>query len=332
MFVSSDLSVSRSAKGSDVIISYKGKLAIVPPVAPDYNEAVNLYNALRCTPRIDRENAITDGRITLPSWLTGEQAEAVAKVVEAAEELPVDKKAQLLEGLNGLLKFFTEFDFVPSFRFTNTLAQKVVKSQAEAKNYINHYFALTGSSFANDVEQKIRSKEFTELLKKIKEYGAPAQEINNRFKVYYGSAGTGKTTLAQSETDNRCIVCNSSMLPADLMENFIFKDGKPDFNPSMLWECMEQGKPIVLDEINLLPFDSLRFLQGIVDGKKSFFYKNREVHINDGFEIIGTMNLTLGGVTYGLPEPLVDRCEDIREFVLSAEQLAGAITGEFVAG
>ena len=44
------------------------------------------------------------------------------------------------------------------------------------------------------------------------------------------------------------------------------------------------------------------------------------------------MNLTLGGVTYGLPEPLVDRGEDIREFVLSAEQLAGAITGEFVAG
>lgn len=332
MFVSSDLSISRAAKGADVIINYKGKIAIVPPTAHDYNEAVDLYNACRCTPCIDRASSLADGRITLPSWLTAEQAEAVANVVEAAEALPVDKKAQLLEGLNDLLKFFTEFDFVPSFRFTNTLAQKVMKSQTEAKNYINHYFALTGSSFANDVEQKIRSKEFSELLKKIKEYGAPAQEINNRFKVYYGSAGTGKTTLAQSETDNRCIVCNSSMLPADLMENFIFKDGKPDFNPSMLWECMEQGKPIVLDEINLLPFDSLRFLQGIVDGKRSFYYKNREVHINDGFEIIGTMNLTLGGVTYGLPEPLVDRCEDIREFILSAEQLAGAITGEFVAG
>ena len=44
------------------------------------------------------------------------------------------------------------------------------------------------------------------------------------------------------------------------------------------------------------------------------------------------MNLTLGGVTYGLPEPLVDRCEDIREFVLSANQLMGAITGEFEQG
>ena len=129
MFVSSDLSVSRTAKGTDVIINYKGKVAIVPPAAPDYNEAVNLYNALRCTPRIDRENAITDGRITLPSWLTGEQVEAVAKVVEAAEELPVDKKAQLLEGLNGLLKFFTEFDFEfwssgPNLRFLTSCKSK----------------------------------------------------------------------------------------------------------------------------------------------------------------------------------------------------------------
>lgn len=332
MFVSSDLSIFRAAKGSSVSISYKSKLFNIPSTDTRYNEAVNLYNTCRCTPVMDRRSAIDNGRIVLPSWLTDEQVEAVAQVVEVAETLPIDKKEKLLEGLNELLKFFTEFDFVPSFRFTNTLAQKISKSQAEAKDYINHYFALTGSSFANDVEQKIKCREFSELLKKIKEYGAPSQKINNRFKVYYGAAGTGKTTLAQTETENRCIVCNSSMLPADLMENFIFKDGKPDFDPSMLWECMEQGKPIVLDEINLLPFDSLRFLQGIVDGKKSFVYKNREVHINDGFEIIGTMNLTLGGVTYGLPEPLVDRCKDIREFILSAEQLAGAITGEYVAG
>ena len=90
---------------------------------------------------------------------------------------------------------------------------------------------------------------------------------------------------------------------------------------------MEQGKTIVLDEINLLPFDSLRFLQGIADGKADFYYKNRPVHINEGFQIIGTMNLSLGGMTYGLPEPLVDRCAEAKEFVLTAEQLAKAIMG-----
>ena len=117
------------------------------------------------------------------------------------------------------------------------------------------------------------------------------------------------------------------MLPAALMEDFIFTDGNPDFNPSLLWNCMEEGKVIVLDEINLLPFDSLRFLQGIVDGKTEFSYKNRTVHIHEGFQIIGTMNLSLGGMVYGLPEPVVDRCAAAKEFNLSAEQLAKAIVG-----
>jgi MoxR-like ATPase len=88
---------------------------------------------------------------------------------------------------------------------------------------------------------------------------------------------------------------------------------------------MTEGKAIVLDEINLLPFDSLRFLQGVLDGKKEFSYKGHEVKIADGFCIIGTMNLVVNGATFNLPEPLVDRCMDIQKFSLSAGQLLGAI-------
>ena len=236
-------------------------------------------------------------------------------------------KEKLLEGIGKLMNFFTEFSFVPSFRFTNTFAYMCCESAERARTYVNNYFALMDSSYVKEVAEKVKSAEFSQIISLIAQYGKPKTTINTRFKVYYGSAGTGKTTLAQQESDNRCIVCNSSMLPSDLMEDFIFKDGNPDFNPSLLWDCMEQGKTIVLDEINLLPFDSLRFLQGIVDGKSEFYYKNRPVHIHDGFQIIGTMNLSLGGMTYGLPEPLVDRCSDAREFVLSAEQLATAIIG-----
>jgi MoxR-like ATPase len=169
----------------------------------------------------------------------------------------------------------------------------------------------------------MESMEFKGILNDIQQ-ATVTKQVNSRFKIYYGSQGTGKTTQAMNETDNLCIVCNSSMLPSDLMEDFTFSDGKATFNPSALCRCMEEGKPIVLDEINLLPFDSLRFLQGIFDGKTEFQYKGQTVHIKDGFKVIGTMNLVVNGVSFGLPEPLVDRCEDIKEFTLTAEMLMNA--------
>lgn len=327
MIINNELSITCSSTTQFIALTYKGITMNITPEDQFYAEAKRFYNKMRSISVDNRANAITDGLISLPSFLKTDEP-----TTETVVEETRDSKTILLDGLEKLINFFSEFEFTPSYRFTNTFAFKASINQKSAKEFVNNYFSLTSSAYADDIAQKIKSKEFNEIIKSISQYGKPAQNINNRFKIYYGAAGTGKTTLAQTETNNRCIVCNASMLPSDLMENFIFRDGKPDFDPSILWDCMEQGKPIVLDEINLLPFDSLRFLQGIVDGKTTFSYKNRTVHINDGFKIIGTMNLTLGGVTYGLPEPLVDRCEDIREFVLSANQLMGAITGEFEQG
>jgi len=287
---------------------------------PEYSIYDGFYNVMRSTPFNERPKAVKEMIINnrYPTIFGTATPEAA----------PVrDPKEVLLEGITKLMDFFSEFSFTPSFRFTNTFAFMACESKKAACDYVRNYFALMDSSYVKEVEQKIKSTEFGQIVKDIAQYGKPTNHINSRFKVYYGSAGTGKTTIAQTESDNRCIVCNSSMLPADLMEDFIFKDGNPDFNPSLLWDCMEQGKTIVLDEINLLPFDSLRFLQGIVDGKTEFYYKNRPVHIKDGFQIIGTMNLSLGGMVYGLPEPLVDRCSDAKEFVLTAEQLAKSIIG-----
>lgn len=228
---------------------------------------------------------------------------------------------KLARGLNNMINFFKEFNFAPSFRFVNTLARKGCEA---AKSYVLNYFSLMDSPYAEEVSHKVDSPEFEGILKDffVKE---PSQHINKRFKVYYGAQGTGKTTRALEETANQCIVCNASMMPADLMEDFTFDDGKAVFHPSALARAMEAGTAITLDEINLLPFDSLRFLQGIFDGKTEFLYKGNEIRIADGFKVIGTMNLAINGAVYGLPAPLVDRCEDIENFELNAESLMAAI-------
>jgi hypothetical protein len=289
----------------------------------EYSIYDGFYNVMRATAYTERPKVVAE-------MIAANRYPTIFGEAPTTTSEPVPEKSKkeiLMNGLSKLMDFFTEFSFTPSFRFTNAFSYMACQSKKAAIDYVCNYFALMDSSYVKEVAQKVKSAEFGQIIKDIAQYGEPTKPINTRFKVYFGPAGTGKTTVAQEEAENRCIVCNSSMLPSDLMEDFIFKDGNPDFNPSLLWDCMEQGKKIVLDEINLLPFDSLRFLQGIVDGKTEFFYKNRPVHINDGFQIIGTMNLSLGGMVYGLPEPLVDRCSETKEFVLSAEQLAKAIIG-----
>lgn len=246
---------------------------------------------------------------------------ATAETTPTAEPTPEE---MLVATIEKLINFFSEFQFEPNFRFINTLSKELARGKSKGYNYVNQYFELIDSPYVVEIRNKVKSPEFKDIANDFIKV-APTKTVNNRFKLYYGSQGTGKTTIAMKETDNRCMVCNSSMLPSDLMEDFIFDEGKATFKPSALWECMTQGKAIVLDEINLLPFDSLRFLQTILDGKKEFLYKGIKVEIADGFQIIGTMNLTVNGMTYALPEPLVDRCAETRKFTLSAKDLISAI-------
>ena len=235
------------------------------------------------------------------------------------------KKELLTNTLRKMIDFFSEFDFEPNFRFVNTFARIAYCSDDIAvKSYVRNYFKLTDSPYVDSIVEKMKSTEFDQIRRNFKEY-EPSHNINTRFKLYYGSAGTGKTTAAMTEASGKCMVCHSAMLPSDLMEDFKFEDGKATFKPSALQNAIVNGETIVLDELNLLPFESLRFLQSILDGKKQFLYKGYEINIADGFKIIGTMNLTVNGTTYALPEPLVDRCEDIKEYKLTAENLLGAI-------
>lgn len=286
-----------------------------------------LYEALRSSPyakevpigEIDKLLEIIDKYST-----DGEFSGSTTEESAAAPEKELTPEQKLLKGLEQLIRFFSEFQFEPNFRFVNSLSNALQKDNETAICYVSNYFELIDSPYSKEVKEKMKSPEFGGIMSNIASVKTD-KTINDRFKLYYGSQGTGKTTLAMEETAGRVMVCNSAMLPSDLMEDFVFVDGKPTFKPSALWRSMVEGTKITLDEINLLPFDSLRFLQTILDGKEEFLYKGNVVKIKKGFQVIGTMNLCVNGMVYGLPEPLVDRCQEMRKFSLDAKQLLGAI-------
>lgn len=321
MKINDNLSMFRRKETSNFDIVYKEvKYTVTPETSEIYAKTLDLYTKgwkNKADLTLEEVTASIEDIIAMIEGKSSAEAPTEAPK-------PVDPKVKYTEALNNMMKFFTEFQFEPNFRFVNTFALNLSKSKKSAVEYISNYFELIDSPYAKEVKEKVKSAEFKQIMNDLNGV-VPSHPINKRFKLYYGSQGTGKTTIAMGETDNRCMVCNSSMLPSDLMEDFVFVDGKATFKPSALWRCMVEGKPIVLDELNLLPFDSLRFLQTILDGKAEFLYKGNRIEIADGFCVIGTMNLTVNGMTYGLPEPLVDRCAEARKFSLSASDLLKAI-------
>lgn len=305
--------LSMVSTNGEYLIEYLGHKVKCEPSSAIFSQVQAVYILARNTPKDKR------GGIDL--------AEFYALLDKRLAEVGIDvgtDESRMVATLKDLIKFFTEFSFEPNFRFVNSLSHALAKSKGDGMDYILHYFSLIDSPYKAEIKEKMNSHEFSSILDGLST-AETKSVVNSRFKVYYGSQGTGKTTLAMKETDGRCMVCNSSMLPSDLMEDFVFVDGKATFQPSALWRSMVEGTKIVLDEINLLPFDSLRFLQTILDGKKEFLYKGNRVEIADGFQIIGTMNLTVNGMTYGLPEPLIDRASEMRKFSLKAEDLLSAL-------
>lgn len=315
MVINEKLAMVLASDGSKIVINLNGETFTVYKTEDEFEPIRQQYVLLRNMPTASRPTA----DLTALYDILGKSG-----VVAEGGAVVITPKDMLTTTMQKLISFFTEFQFEPNFRFVNTLSHCLESSRTCGTDYVINYFELTDNPYRRELSEKIKSSEFRAIIKDLAAV-APDKTINTRFKVYYGSQGTGKTTLAMSETDGKCMVCNSSMLPSDLMEDFVFVDGKATFQPSALWRAMVEGTKITLDEINLLPFDSLRFLQTILDGKKEFLYKGNKVEIADGFQIIGTMNLTVNGMTYGLPEPLIDRASEMRKFTLTPEQLVSAI-------
>lgn len=236
--------------------------------------------------------------------------------------LGLNDKTDKIELASDIINFFIEFDYDVSTRFINILVR--FNNENDIKEYVINYFKLSGNRNCSLIVDKLKSDEWQKIANKLKNISDTETKVNTRLEVYFGPQGTGKTTSAINKADD-VMVCHSGMLPQDMLEDFKFADGKPSFDKSVFYEALENGKTILLDEFNLLPFETIRFLQSIFDGKKQIIYKNKIINIHDKFKVIATMNLFVNGIEFALPEPIVDRCAIIKEFKSNAQLLASVM-------
>lgn len=282
---------------------------------------------------IDMEHALTLFKGYYQTWLNAHKKMVPGFVEKSIVGL--NASGTLSDTCKRVVEFFKD---VPGFqvgaRFLNTLGLRVKDGGRDAAiQYVSGYFSLQGKrDEAEQIVAKMGAKKQGTPEWDAIEAGLYQQfistTINKRLKIYFGAQGTGKTTQAMSELEDisNIIVCNAAMDSNDMLFDFDFdSDGKPVFRPGKLYKACEEGKKILLDEINLLNDEVLRFLQGITDNKQVFTSKGHEIHVKDGFMIIGTMNLTVNGQIFPLPEPLVDRAIELKEFMMDASMLEAAL-------
>jgi midasin (ATPase involved in ribosome maturation) len=134
-------------------------------------------------------------------------------------------------------------------------------------------------------------------------------------EIFYGPAGTGKTSraIAENPTATR-IVASATQDPSELFTRNVVNDhGGVDVVLTELGQAMVDGKPIIIDEVNLYQQCVMTRLQGATDGGKFLTDNGVNLTIKDGFKIVGTMNLetNLGKAT--LPDPLVSRAAKVEK-------------------
>lgn len=222
-------------------------------------------------------------------------------------------KREVMEGIEELQNTMLQFDTAVTPRMVSTM---LYHSNPEA--YLYGYLKLTGRE-CDDFMKKTQSQEWRRMMNKLK--SANPKRINKRLAIYFGPPGGGKTTAALREAGKK-IGMHKDMTAKELMFDFTFDDnGNAQFSKSVFAQAMENGEPIVCDEMNLASNTLLQFMQSVLDNSKSIFMDGQELVIKEGFKVIGTMNDVVSGVDRILPEPIIDRALDIRYFELTPSKI-----------
>lgn len=276
---------------------------------------------------------IRDGEVPSESGESAEDEPALAratgdgvKTAHAASNWSAKATPEAMNAVEKLNSFLSEFSY-----FRNGVSMRLINTFAMAKDKRSALYSYCEVSQMEDLlelNEKMKSPEFKAVCEAFKPF--KPEPLNRRFAVFYGAPGGGKTYAAikagEKINGGSCDVvpCSPSMDAADMLYAYRldYKTGKRGYVPTALLTAMVSGRAVVLDEVNLLPMEARMFLQNILDNKSKVHIMGVELPINDGFFVIGTMNIDTGLGSSPLPLPLVDRACVVKEFKTTVEQAA----------
>lgn len=136
--------------------------------------------------------------------------------------------------------------------------------------------------------------------------------IANQFPLLYGPPGTGKTAMAEAAYGEELVTIlgTGDTEVADLVGGYIQNiEGAYEWIDGPLLIAMEEGRPLLVDEIGIIDPKVLTVLYGAMDGRRELRVtadpSRGIVKAKDGFFVIGATNPNAPGVR--LSEALLSR-------------------------
>lgn len=220
--------------------------------------------------------------------------------------------------------FFLEFKpYTCGIRLFNTAIRKMqncriknpIDRYRDALRYIKESLKIQNidDMIKESISLKIESPEFKEILESIALFRQ--KPMNKHLVILYGAPGTGKTTYAVKKSgENNVTNCTKELTGADLARVFGFDQGNPTFNDSLFKTAIENGQNWVFDEFGNSSYDLQSGLKGLTDNKVSTTLYDRKIDLSHKYIVYLTMNLVDGDTVNTLPEALVDRAMEVREW------------------
>lgn len=245
------------------------------------------------------------------------KSEEPVKETPKAEEKPavVLTKAEIKARKDLSVKlenFVQDFGYEIDPRMKDTL---LYQAPADMENYIKNCAKLIGidDSLINFGSEKFKSPEWDEMKDSLVKINHRHEKINKKLSIYFGPAGTGKTTTALKENPGAVkAIANANDKPSELFTTYNPTTNR--YEKTELSKAMEQGKAYILDEGNLLPVQCWQRLQGVLDNSNEITDRGIVIKINPNFKMVTTMNLITNCGKRPLPNPIVSRAAVIREF------------------